>query len=118
MEEKIVYQTDESGFFLYQTTAHELFLSPGEFNVPYGAVEAEPPAVNEGSVSRWDGEKWTIVEDNRRKLLYVVTTSAPYTIGEPVDLVNETVRYDGGGPIPAWLTLGPLSPKDPLRQAD
>ncbi|WP_353191951.1 phage tail protein [Pandoraea pnomenusa] len=118
MEEKTVYQTDAAGFFLYRTTAHELFLSPGEFNVPYGAVEAEPPAANDGSVPKWDGEKWMIVEDHRQKSLYVVATGAAYTLGDTVELNSESVTYDGGGPIPAWLTLDAPAPTNQLLGTD
>ncbi|VVD68067.1 hypothetical protein PCO31010_00462 [Pandoraea commovens] len=113
MEEKIVYQTDPAGFFLYQETAHELFMSPGEFNVPYGAVEVGPPAANEGYAPKWDGEKWAIVEDHRQKSFYVVTTGAPYMLGDSIELENESVRYDGGGPIPVWLTLDVPPVTDP-----
>ncbi|VVD98358.1 hypothetical protein PCO31110_02007 [Pandoraea communis] len=104
MESKVVYQADEVGFFLYPTMAYELYLSPGDFNVPYGAVEAQPPTVEGGMVPMWDGAAWSVVEDHRGKKLYVAHTGHEYQLGAAVDVSGESVTYHGGGPIPPWLT--------------
>ncbi|MBN4667202.1 phage tail protein [Pandoraea nosoerga] len=105
MEKKTVYQTDEHGFFLYSATAHELYLSPGNFNVPYGAVEVQPPTVESGKVPMWDGATWSVVEDHRDKTLYVAESGREYQLGTAVEIDGESVTYLGGGPIPPWLTL-------------
>ncbi|AIU27205.1 hypothetical protein LV28_12330 [Pandoraea pnomenusa] len=105
MEKKTVYQTDEHGFFLYSATAHELYLSPGNFNVPYGAVEVQPPTVESGKVPMWDGATWSVVEDHRDKTLYVAESGREYQLGTAMEIDGESVTYLGGGPIPPWLTL-------------
>ena len=42
--QKTVYQANDDGLFLYETVANELALTPGSFNIPYGAFEDAPPA--------------------------------------------------------------------------
>lgn len=105
MEKKTVYQTDEHGFFLYPAIAHELYLSPGGFNVPYGAVEVQPPNVDGGMVSMWDGAAWSVVEDHRGTKLYVAESGREYQIGTALEVDGQSVTYHGGGPVPPWLTL-------------
>ncbi|MCI3205835.1 MULTISPECIES: phage tail protein [Pandoraea] len=104
MELKTVYQTDERGLFLYPTTAHELYLSPGEYNIPFGAVEAEPPVTEDGTVQKWIEGAWTVVEDNRHKRLYVARSAEEYQLGATIEINGESVTYHGDGPIPEWLT--------------
>lgn len=113
MKAKNVFQTDPHGFFLYPTMAHELNLSPDSFNVPYGAVEMAPPAAKEGSIPKWDGSAWTVVEDHRDLKLYIARDGAEYQFASAVDLDGESVTYDGGGPIPSWLTETPPAPTSP-----
>ncbi|VVE74801.1 hypothetical protein PCA31118_04847 [Pandoraea captiosa] len=107
MEYKTVYQTDEHGRFLYPTTANELYLSPGEYNVPYGAVEIEPPVAVTGKVPKWTEGVWKLVEDNRGKTLYVAHSGDQYSLGSVIEIDGESVTYHGDGPIPAWLTETP-----------
>lgn len=99
-----VYQTDANGFFLYAATASELFLSPGTFNIPYGAVTDAPPKAVMGKAATWDGNAWRMVEDNRSVRLYVARSGAEYQLGSVVNIDGESVTYHGGGPIPDWLT--------------
>ncbi|AJC15147.1 hypothetical protein [Pandoraea sputorum] len=114
MEPKTVYQTDEHGRFLYPTTAHELFLSPGKYNVPYGAVETEPPDTETGKVQKWTDGVWKLVEDNRGKSLYVVHSGDKYSLSTVVEIDGESVTYHGAGPIPAWLAETPPVVTTPL----
>lgn len=110
MQSKAVYQTDEHGVFLYPAVAHELPLSPGQFNVPYLAVEAVPPNVDEGMVPLWNGSRWSAVEDHRQDKLYVASAGAKYQIGVSVQVDGESVTYYGIGPIPRWLTTEEPTP--------
>ena len=45
---KSVFQTDDDGLFLYETVANDLPLSPGAYNVPFGAYPDAPPAGSSG----------------------------------------------------------------------
>jgi len=104
---KPVFQADQNDFYLYETVANELPLSPGDFNIPYRAYEDAPPVAPPGMVARRqaDGLGWVVVEDHRKDALYVIATGMPYTIGERVVLEEQELVYDGGGPIPSeWLT--------------
>lgn len=102
-----VYQTDPLGFFLYEDQAHELLHQPGDFNIPYGAVTVAPPAAPAGHVQRLVDGEWVVVEDHRKDVLYVVESGAPYQIGSTVEVDSASVTYDGGGPVPDWLTTVP-----------
>ncbi|MBN4664220.1 phage tail protein [Pandoraea nosoerga] len=114
METKTVYQTDEHGFYLYPMVAYELSLSPGHYNVPYGAVEPAPPPAADGMVARWREDAWSVVEDHRREMLYVTGIGAQYQIGSIIKVEGENASYDGGGPIPSWLTTtAPTSAEPP-----
>lgn len=104
METKPVFQGDQHGFYLYEAVANELPLSPGAFNIPYGAYEDKPPLAPDGMVARRDGNGWQVVADHRRDMLYVVETGQQYSIGSPVEVGGQTLMYDGGGAVPAWLT--------------
>ena len=105
METKTVYQTDDLGFFLYAIEANELYLSPGSFNMPYGAVEDPPPVPMDGMVAIWRGEQWEVVEDHRSEQLYLTASGKEYLMGSSVEVGGQTVSYRGGGPIPVWLTV-------------
>lgn len=104
MNHIVVYQTNAFGFFLYEDKACELLLQPGEFNVPFGAVETPPPEAGAGFIQKLVDGEWTVVEDHRDVDLYVIATGDRYQLGTHVDVDNASVTYDGGGPIPAWLT--------------
>lgn len=113
MKTKDVYQADQHGFFLYAAVANELTLSPDTFNIPYGALEKAPPEPGEGMVAKWDGAQWTVVEDHRSDKLYLVRDGSDYQIGGVVKIGDESVTYDGGGPVPSWLTLDTPVRPDP-----
>ncbi|OWY32029.1 phage tail protein [Herbaspirillum aquaticum] len=112
MSSIIVYQADALGFFLYPTQAFELPLQPGDFNIPYGALIEEPPAASPGFVARTSESGWQLVEDHRQDRLFYelqpaagdeLAIFAEYTTGSQVVVDGQTLRYDGGGPVPAWL---------------
>lgn len=116
MQHKTFYQTNPFGFFLYEDQAHELLLQPGEFNIPYGAVETPPPAVGEGFIQKLVEGEWTVVEDHRQAVLYLVEGGAQYQFGSHVDVDSASVTYDGGGPIPAWLTDVAPEIEEPVQE--
>lgn len=99
-----VFQTDSDGLFLYETVANELPLSPGTFNVPYGAYEDAPPAHQDGLWPRREGDTWVLVPDFRRTPLWVLETGSPYLIGTHHVGASGKVSYPGWGVLPAWLT--------------
>lgn len=104
--QKDVFQTDEHGLYLYKSVANELALTPGAFNIPYGAYEDAPPMPLTGKWPRRVGDAWVMVEDYRTTPLWVVETGAPYSIGGEHDGAAGKVSYPGWGPLPAWLTTG------------
>ncbi|VVE72988.1 hypothetical protein PPN31119_04467 [Pandoraea pnomenusa] len=110
MKSKTVYQADQYGFFQYPTVANELPLSPGSFNVPYGAYEDAPPLFGSGMAAKRAGDRWAVVEDRRGQVFYLVSSGDEYRFGEVVEVDGESVTYDGGGAVPAWLTLEAPAP--------
>ena len=71
--QKKVYQTDSDGLYLYESIANELAMTPGRFNVPFGAYE-DAPARKSGKWPRRVGGAWVMVEDYRTTPLWVVET--------------------------------------------
>ncbi|MPT39777.1 MAG: phage tail protein [Achromobacter sp.] len=107
MATKTVYQTDPaSGIYLFPTQANELALAPGIFNIPFGAYEDAPPEVEPGHVAQRDhtGSGWTVVEDHRGEVFYLVDGGAQYSLGSVVDVDGQPMSYPGWGKVPAWLT--------------
>jgi hypothetical protein len=113
--QKAVFQTDSDGLYLYQSTANELALTPGTFNIPYGAYEDAPPAPPAGKWPRRLGDAWAMVEDYRTTPLWVVETGAPYSIGAQYYGAVGKVSYPGWGELPAWLTA--VEPPRPVESA-
>lgn len=113
-----IWQTDIGGFLLYPATANELAMQPDEYNIPFGAYEDEPPEAPSGYVARRIDDVWAIVEDHRSDTLYLVGTAEQYQIGTELAVGAEVLRYDGGGPIPAWLTSEPVLPEEAEVSAD
>lgn len=108
-----VSQADEKGFHLFDTVAHELGLAPDHFNIPYRAYADLAPAAPPGMVQRRVDGAWAAVEDHRADALYYVKTPATettpaviavYQLGATVDVDGIPASYDGGGPVPNWLT--------------
>ncbi|AOK40849.1 hypothetical protein [Burkholderia vietnamiensis] len=104
MKTMTVYQTDHDGCYLYPVVANELALQPDSFNIPYGAVETEPPEAASGTVAQWADGAWQLVADNRGTVLYVAATGVQYEFGCTVEIDSASVSYNGLGPIPAWLS--------------
>ncbi|MCD0498546.1 phage tail protein [Achromobacter sp. MY14] len=102
---KVVHQTDPNGFFLHEVGASELALSPGDFNIPFGAYVDAPPTVPAGKVARREGDRWVVVDDHRSTPLWNVETAQPYSVGTSATVDGKEVLYPGYGPIPAWLTV-------------
>ncbi|ANY17224.1 hypothetical protein [Bordetella pseudohinzii] len=102
--QKKVFQTDDDGLYLYESVANGLALTPGTFNIPYGACDDAPPAPPAGKWPRRLGDAWVMVEDYRTTPLWVVGTGAPYSIGGELDVGDGKVCYPGWGPLPSWLT--------------
>lgn len=59
--QKLVYQTDESGFYVGETAADPDPLTEGHWLIPAGAVELKPPAITGGWRAQWMGYKWRLV---------------------------------------------------------
>jgi len=105
MNQITVYQTDPDGAFLHPVIATELALSPGTYNIPFGAKLTPPPDdVPEGKVVVAVLEGWGTLEDHRKDTLYLVDTGEPYTLKTTLAINGIAVRYTGLGTIPDWLT--------------
>jgi len=104
MNQITVYQTDADGAFLHTTVANELPLTPGLFNVPFGAKLIAPPDAPAGHVAVAVGDGWITQEDHRSESLYLVSTGVPYALKTTIMLDAGAVRYTGLGAIPDWLT--------------
>lgn len=117
-----VDQTDQFGFLIFRTIANEFPLAPGYFNIPYRAYADLAPDAPAGMVQRRVGDDWEIVEDHRQDVLYYVKTPATetkpavldhYQIGAVVNVEGVPTSYDGGGPVPEWLTdVAPVPPEE------
>lgn len=59
---KTVFQTDENGFFVGATLADPDPLTDGGWLIPGGCVEVEPPLLSAGQSSKWNGEKWLVID--------------------------------------------------------
>lgn len=61
MKSKTVYQTDNEGVYVGETTADESPLEPGVFLIPAGGVEFAPPAFDSTrQLARFSHGKWTV----------------------------------------------------------
>lgn len=108
---KVAYQTAPNGLYLHEVAASELALSPGEFNIPFGAYIEAPPAAPAGKVARREGERWNLVDDHRSTPLWITETGLPYSVDTRATVDGQEVAYPGYGPIPSWLTVAePISP--------
>lgn len=113
--QKEVFQTDDDGLYLYKSVANELVLTPGVFNIAYGAYVDAPPEPPAGKRPRRVGNAWVMVEDHRTTPLWVVETGTPYSIGAEYEDAGGKVSYPGWGKLPAWLTS--VAPPKPAGQA-
>jgi len=53
MTSKTVYQTNDAGLYTHDEEAQQFPFAEGEYNVPFGAVMAAPPARDVGFRARW-----------------------------------------------------------------
>ena len=102
--QKNIYQTDGDGLYLYASVANELALTPGQFNIAFGAYEDAPPSSLEGKCPRRVGDAWIMVADYRTTPLWVVEDGTPYSVGADHEVAGEKVSYPGWGTLPSWLT--------------
>lgn len=109
--QKEVFQTDDNGLYLYSSVANELALTPGSFNIPFGAHEDAPPTPLAGKWPRRQGDAWSMVEDHRSTPLWLVESGAPYSLGAESEVAGNKVSYPGWGPVPTWLTM--VTPSGP-----
>lgn len=124
MKQIDTYQTDQFKIFMYVSKANEFELDPGKYNVAHGAYTDEPPTVPAGKLVRRNAKDdgWLKQDDNRKNIYYVIETGEQYSIGAPVNVGGNEVLYDGGGPVPTWLTdIKPVPPEpeqEPLPESD
>lgn len=68
METKIVYQYDENNYFETALTLDDTDRSPsGEWQIPGGCVEIEPPVNKDGFKIKWNGESWEYEEEEKEQ---------------------------------------------------
>jgi len=60
MNVKVVYQTDQDGFFVAVAEADESPIEPGVFLIPAGCVEMPPPEPYAGMAARWVDGQWVL----------------------------------------------------------
>lgn len=60
MNQKIVSQLDDEGYFVCPAEADESPLEPGVFLMPAKAVDFPPPQVPAGQRARFDGKKFVL----------------------------------------------------------
>jgi len=118
MNQITVYQTDANGAFLHPVVATELAMSPGTYNVPFGAKLNPPPEAPEGHVAVAVGDDWAVLEDHRKDTLYLVDSGEPYAFKTTLAVGGAAVRYTGLGAIPAWLTDQAPAPQEPIPQTE
>lgn len=59
--QRLVYQMDESGFYVGETTADPDPQHAGSWLIPARCVEIKPPVIPRGKAAQWSGYKWKII---------------------------------------------------------
>lgn len=59
--QRLVYQTDDSGFYVGEAAADPDPQNPGKWLVPAGCVEVEPPVIPRGKKAQWVSYKWKLI---------------------------------------------------------
>ena len=77
----IIYNYSEDGLYLGTSVADESPLEEGVFLIPARSTEVAPPEVPAGSIPKWLGDTWAIVEKN---LGQAEETGIPLTDAEKV----------------------------------
>lgn len=60
--QRLVYQTDQDGFFVGTTVADPDPKNLGVWLIPAGCVELAPPAIGPGKKAIWSGYKWKVID--------------------------------------------------------
>ncbi|MBJ2318561.1 hypothetical protein [Pseudomonas sp. CCI1.1] len=60
--QRLVYQTDQDGFFVGTTVADPDPKNPGVWLIPAGCVELAPPPIGSGKKAIWSGYKWKVID--------------------------------------------------------
>lgn len=60
-DQRLVYQTDDKGFYVGEATADPDPQNPGCWLIPGGCVEVEPPAIPRGKRAQWSSYKWKLI---------------------------------------------------------
>lgn len=61
----IVYQTDDSGYFMHSVEADPDPMTPGNFLIPRGCVKVAPPKLSDNEAAQWANGNWIVVPDYR-----------------------------------------------------
>lgn len=56
--QRLVYQTDDEGFYVGEAAADPDPQNPGQWLIPAGCVEMKPPAFTGSNRPQWAGYKW------------------------------------------------------------
>ncbi|MFJ2451377.1 phage tail protein [Pseudomonas protegens] len=97
---KTVYQTDQYGIYTGPITADESPLEPGQWLIPAGCVEVEPPAPGEHQVPHWNGKRWQLVRSFQGLTAYNTATGEPLQIHQVGELPpGYTLSVPGPGQI-------------------
>lgn len=59
--QRLVYQADESGFYVGEAAADPDPQKPGSWLIPAGCVEVQPPAIPRGKKAKWSDYKWQLI---------------------------------------------------------
>ena len=105
MTHETVYQTDSLGIFIGTAIADKSPLEPGVLLIPRGCVETAPPAIPEGKVAHWDGEKWSLITSYNGLTAYDTRT------GEPLHIERH-------GQLPTGYTLEVPAPGQVWKNGD
>ena len=92
MSSKIVYQTDSLGIYVGPVEAEQSPLEKEVWLIPRGCVEVEPPAVQDNTVQRWNGQEWALIDVRQGLTAYNTATAEAHSI-------------DRGSPLPAGFTF-------------
>lgn len=59
--QRVVYQTDEAGYYVGEAIAYPDPKSHGHWLIPAGCVETKPPQNTAGNMLQWVGYKWKTI---------------------------------------------------------
>lgn len=76
----IIYNYSLTGEYLSTAQADPDPLQPGQHLIPAHATTTAPPEIPDGSIARWTGAAWELVEDHRGEVVYCIDTAQKVTI--------------------------------------